>query len=136
MIFDVLIKKMVDAGLGEPGKSLFVQAMGAEVMVGTVFKTPLTGIAVDHYIEGRFISTLQAIVRHTDPVLGMELANKVIAALRVQGPEVHELPSGRTHISLFEPLTMPIQFPRLEGNGLEFSIQFRSVFVTKPAWVA
>lgn len=76
------------------------------------------------------------IVRYADPVQGAELANQFTKALLIKTPEVHTVAGKRIQISLVCPKTLPIQFPRLEGNGLEFSINFKAVFVTKPAWKA
>lgn len=134
MIFDVLEKKLTDAGLVVPGKSLFRQFMGGEVTWGVMLRTPLTGIPIDAEIESRHAVDLQAITRHTDPVAGMALANEVSKVLLIESPEVFELPEGRVHVSMCYPKTLPIQFPRLEGNGLEFSQHFYTVFVTKPTW--
>lgn len=134
MIFDVLTNKLVAAGLGVPGRSIFHNAMGAEVNVGVMLRTPLQGVPVDENIEGRHKADIQVIVRHTDPVEGNALANQVTRALLIEASEVHVIDGKRIQISLFYPKTLPIQFPRLDGNGLEFSINFKAVFVMKPVW--
>jgi hypothetical protein len=56
--------------------------------------------------------------------------------LFVEAPEVHDATAerGRAHISLFYPKSLPIRFPRLEGNGLEWSQHFDAAFGFEPSW--
>lgn len=135
MIFDILEKKLTESGLVVPGESLFRGSMPGETQVGVMTKVPLTGIPVDPHIEGRFRAKIQIITRHTDPVHGEKLANDVSRVLFVETIERHELEDGtKGSIHLFYPMTLPVQFPRLEGNGLEFSQHFEAVWVVDPAW--
>lgn len=130
MIFDILEKKISDAGLGVEGETLFRAFMPAETTIGVMSRVPLEGIPVDPFMPGRHKGRMQIITRHTDPVLGAELANKVSKVLTVWSPEHYEPSSerGSATISLFIPLTLPIQFPRLEGDGIEWSQHFNVVF--------
>lgn len=134
MIFDIVEKKLSDSGLVVPGQSFFRDSMAGETLIGVMTRVPLIGIAIDPYIEGRFRSNLQIITRHVDPVLGEKLANDVSKVLFVEGLERHETENGKCSIHLFYPKTLPVQFPRLEGNGLEFSQHFEAVWVVEPAW--
>jgi len=136
MIFDILGKKLVAAGLVVAGESLFYNDMPGEVTVGVMLRSPLQGIAIDPFIEGWHKSSLQIITRHIDPVAGEALANRVCKALLVESPERYEATEerGPAHINLFYPQTHPIRFPRLEGNGLEWSQHFRAVFGIVPPW--
>lgn len=130
MIFDILEKKIVDAGLGVEGVSLFRSFMPAETIIGVFCRVPLEGIPVDPYIPGRHKGRIQVISRHTDPVLGGQLAVALERALRVDSPEDYPATSerGSARISLFIPETLPIQYPRLDGDGLEWSQHFKAVF--------
>lgn len=134
MIFQVLEKKIAAAGLAVEGESLFRNAMGSEVNVGVLIRPPLTGISIDPFIEGWFKTDIQIIVRHTDPVEGMKLANQISKLLLVEVPEVTTLSEGRVSISMFYPKTLPVQFPRLAGNGYEFSQHFFTAFSVAPTW--
>lgn len=136
MIYDILEKKLADSGLVVPGMSLFRNSMEADVTVGVMIRTPLTGINIDPFIEGWHKAELQVITRHTDPVEGSKLANAVCKALIVESPEFYPASDerGPAHVNVFYPLTLPIQYPRLEGNGLEFSQHFKAVFGFKPDW--
>ncbi len=130
MIFDILEKKIVDAGLAEAGVSLFRSFMPAETPVGVFCRVPLEGIPVDPYIPDRYKGRIQVITRHTDPMLGWQLATSLGKVLRVDSPEEHPATTehGKALISLFIPETLPIQFPRLDGDGIEWSQHFKTVF--------
>jgi hypothetical protein len=136
MIYDILEKKLTDSGLVVAGESLFRNLMPAECKVGVMIRTPLSGIAIDPFIEGWHKTQMQVIVRHTDPVEGAAMAAGVIKTLLVETPEFYEASEerGPAHINVFYPGTLPIQYPRLEGNGLEFSMHFNAAFGFKPNW--
>jgi hypothetical protein len=138
MIFDILEKKLTDSGLVVPGASLFRGTMPAECTVGVMIRTPLTGVDIDPFIEGWHKTQIQVITRHTDPVEGERLAAAVCKVLLVDAVEFHEASAerGPAHINIFYPATLPIQYPRLEGNGLEFSQHFTAAFGFKPSWRA
>lgn len=136
MIYDVLEKKIEAAGLGVVSQTVFREAMPPGVKVGILFRSPLGGINIDPYIPGWYKPRLQVIVRHTDSELGTQMANDVIKALRVESPEFHDSPEiGRVQIAVFTPLQLPIQFPRSDGNGIEWSINFTTAFAFKPSWM-
>lgn len=136
MIYDILEKKLADSGLVVPGTSLFRSTMPHDVSIGVMIRTPLTGITIDPHIEGWHKTQMQVICRHTDPVEGAKFAQQVTKILLVDKPEFYEASDerGPAHINVFYPVTLPIQFPRLEGNGLEFSQHFQAVFGFKPDW--
>jgi hypothetical protein len=136
MIYDILEKKLIDSGLVIPGTSLFRHSMPADAMIGVMIRTPLTGILIDPFIEGWHKTELQVITRHVDPVEGDKMANQVSKILLVEAPETYPATDerGAAHLNVFYPLTLPIQYPRLEGNGLEFSQHFRAAFGFVPGW--
>lgn len=136
MIYDILEKKLIDAGLVVAGQNLFRNTMPHDVKVGVMIRVPLTGIAIDPFIEGWHKTQMQVICRHTDPVEGAKFAANVCKALIVESPEMYEASEerGPAHINVFYPSTLPIQYPRLEGNGLEFSQHFDAAFGFKPNW--
>lgn len=134
MIWDIIIDKLVAADLATPGTNLFINEMAPDVSVGIMLKSPLQGIDVDHYLPNYYTPNLQAIIRHTDPVDGDILANRVIAALRVEQPE-HYPPTterGKAKINLFLPRHLPIRFPRLDGKTIEWSVNFQTSFTFEP----
>ena len=130
MIFDILEQKLVNAGLGVAGVSLFRNYMPPECSVGLMFRAPLIGIKINPHITGWYRTELQLITRHTDPVLGNLLALDAARILKVESLEIYPLSAerGRAQITLFYAETLPIQFPRLEGNGYEWSQHFCAAF--------
>lgn len=133
MIWDILEQKLIDTQLVVPavsGTTLFRHTMPGTATKGVMFKNPLSGIPVDPYLPGFYKPNLQAIVRHIDPEAGDELSQQVIDALQVDEPE--DFPEtakrGRVRIHVFYPNILPIQFPRLEGNGFEWSLNFTTAF--------
>jgi hypothetical protein len=138
VIYDILEKKLIDSGLVVAGVSLFRGFMPAECLVGVMTRTPLTGINIDPFIEGWHKTELQVICRHKDPVDGAKFAADVCKALIVESLETYPASEerGPAHVNLFYPITLPIQYPRLEGHGLEFSQHFKAAFGFKPDWKA
>src|ERR1051326_8856037 len=121
MIWDILEDKVRKANLSVPavdGTTLFRHTMPAVAAKGVMFKNPLAGIKVDPYLPGFYKPSLQAIVRHVDPEEGDILAAQVVAALQIDEPEHNEATDkrGRVRLHVFSPSTLPIQFPRLDGN--------------------
>lgn len=134
MIWDILEKKITDAGLGIAGQTLFRHSMPAEVSRGIMFKNPLVGIVVDPHIPGFHKPDLQCIIRHPDVYEGDTLAEQVQALLTIAGPESYPATAERGAVTLkiFEPKTLPIQYPRLKGNGIEWSLNFITAFNILP----
>lgn len=126
MIYDILEARLIAAGL-VAGQTLFRQTMPAEVPEGAMLRAPLDGVAIDPYMRGHFNDRIQLITRHRDPVEGLALSNQLDKALRFEGQETHPATSERpaTVFKLCYPLTLPIQYPRLDGGGFEASQRFR-----------
>jgi hypothetical protein len=129
MIYDILEDKLTNAGF-TPGESLFRHYMPAETEIGALLRVPLSGVPIDPYIAGWHRVQFQLIIRHLDPVDGMQMALAAAQALKITGPEQYPASDerGAAHLSLFQPATLPIQFPRLDGNGYEFSQHFNAAF--------
>ena len=130
MIYDILEQKILDQRLGVRGSTLFRNTLPDDCVVGVMTKAPLTGIPVDPYIRGQYHVDWQVVIRHTDPVEGNKLANDVAETFMVEAPEWHAASRehGALSLKIFFPKTLPIQFPRLEGNGFEWSQHFTTVF--------
>lgn len=134
MIFDILEEKLKRSLLLVPGETLFRDYMPPEVTIGAMTKVPLQGISIDPHMDDYYRGEMQVITRHTNPVAGAKLALDIDRLLRVRVSEFHD-PSeerGRAEIKLFWPQTLPIRFPRLEGNGFEWSQTFQAVFTFAP----
>lgn len=137
MIYDILETKLISAGLAIEGETLFRETMPAECDIGLMFRSPLEGIDVDPHMPGWFKPTLQLIVRHTSPVEGQKLCDDAIRVLLVRAEERHPATNehGPARIAAFYPAQLPIRYPTLEGNGIEWSVHFTTAFNVEPAWL-
>ncbi|NIH77426.1 hypothetical protein FHV99_004678 [Ochrobactrum sp. P20RRXII] len=130
MIMDILGEKLEKAGLGVRAKSIFHHQFPADITVGTFFRYPLTGISVDPYIPNWHKVRCQVIVRHTSVAEGEKMADAVSRTLTTQAEEVFPATADSPEIRLvrFFPDSLPVRFPRLEGNSIEWSMHFDAVF--------
>lgn len=130
MIYDILEAKLVATGKFQPGVSLFRETMPSECRVGAYFRLPLSGIAVQPSAKNYFSGRIQLIVRHSSIVLGTNLTNDAVEALKVEALEVHSASAERgvAHLTHFYPETLPVRFPTLDGNATEWSVHFRAAF--------
>jgi hypothetical protein len=130
MIWDIISKKIEDAGLGEFGVTIFRGTMPAENKVAIGFFEPLDGITVDPYLPDFYKPTLKVIVRHNKISEGRKLADQVMRLLTVTAEEFYEANADRGEVCLkvFHPRALPIQFPSAVGNLTEWSINFQTAF--------
>lgn len=129
MIYDILEEKLTEAGF-VAGETLFRQFMPSEVSIGVMTRIPLEGIPEDANLPGYYKGRMQLIIRHIDPVEGRQMAKNVVGALRLQG--VQNFPAsaerGPAQLSLFYPESLPIEFPSLDSDSLEWSVHFKTSF--------
>lgn len=129
MIYDILETKLIAGGF-TPGIDLFRNYMSADCAIGVMTRVPLQGLPIDPYIPNYYRGKMQVIVRHKDPVIGAAMSNRVQRLLTVESRETYPANTERgvTHLDLFLAETLPISFPRLDGNSFEWSQHFRCVF--------
>lgn len=130
MIWDIIEQKLVNGGYGQVAVNIFREHMPGDVKIGFMLKSPLSGIPVDPYLPGFHKTPLQVIVRHTDPAVGEVVANNVMKLLSTEAAKSYPATSERGALILHRlmPDRLPIRFPRLEGNGFEWSLNFRAVY--------
>ncbi|MER9176315.1 minor capsid protein [Mesorhizobium sp. M0955] len=133
MIWDIIRTKIEDAGLAVSGADMFEETMPADIKIGIMLRSPLSGIVVDPHIPGFHKPSMQVIVRHTDPVIGRRMALDLVDVLTVVGIEDYDATSARgaIRLSVFYPKTLPIQYPRLDGSCIEWSINFTTAFAVR-----
>ena len=133
MINDILEQKLIADGFVS-GVTLFRDFIPADVGIAVMTKMPLRGLPKDPHIPGRFVGEIQVIVRHTDPVLGEQMAFRIDKVLSTESRQVFSATAtrGETHIDLFYAETLPIKYPRLDSSALEWSQNFKAVFGVKP----
>ncbi|NKX37871.1 hypothetical protein HGG70_08090 [Rhodobacteraceae bacterium R_SAG4] len=132
MIYDILENKLIAGGF-VAGESLFRNHMPAACTVGVMVRGPVSGIPIDPYLPDYYRGKMQVIVRHKDPDEGNRVSAQVQKLLRVDVRELYPASAerGEAHLDQFLPDTMPIFFPRLDGNGYEWSQHFDCAFGMK-----
>jgi hypothetical protein len=130
MIWDIIGQKINTAGLGTFGEDMFVQAMPEDVNQGVAMFAPLDGIRMDPHLPSFYKPTIKIIVRDSKIERGAAKAKQIMDLLTVTGEEVYEANGerGKAVLKVFYPQALPIQFPRLDGNAIEWSINFQTAF--------
>jgi hypothetical protein len=128
MNINCLYNRLIAANLGVEGESLFLHTMPADCRQGILLKMPLTGVVIDYELPGFFCTKVQAIVRAQSQVAGETLAKQVSAALEIRLRSTLAGPPDML-VNWLRPLTLPIVYPRSDGNGLEWSINFEICYV-------
>lgn len=132
MRYDILIDILEKAGLGRAGETIFLDEMPADCKRGILIKTPLSGIRFDHYLPGYFKTRIQVIVRARTRADGNDYAQQVLKALWTQEVKDYTDPAtGDFAMRTLQvlPDTQPISFPRSDGSGVEWSINFAFAYV-------
>ncbi len=114
---DTLLAKLETDGLGTQGVDLFINNIPARVEEATALMSDLMPIdpELPNYRKGRF----QVVVRSRTHAAGYGRAQSVTAALTMENRAL----TGYK-INYSRPQHEPFDFPRSEGNGLEFSVNF------------
>ncbi|OCP21899.1 MULTISPECIES: minor capsid protein [unclassified Ensifer] len=133
MIWDIIVKKIVDAGLGVSGETIYRSTIPADAKVAIGLFEPLDGIHVNPSLPDFYKPGLKVIVRHNKISEGRKLANDLMKLLTVTAEEIYEANAerGRVHLKVFYPKALPIQFPSAVGNLTEWSINFQTAFTMK-----
>lgn len=132
MRIDLLANQLASQGVGIIGKTIFAHYMPAECEQGVLIKLPIGGIEHDNYMPGFYKSRIQAIVRAQSESKGEKLSDKVIQALvHKQTKDYFDQPGSKfaMRINYLLQDQLPIRYPRLDGNGIEWSLNFLTSFV-------
>jgi len=134
MIFDILESKLIAAGF-TAGTDLFRGTIPADTSIGVMMRSSLTGFRVDPEIPHYYKGEIQVITRHVSPGEGSAMADRVMRKLTMQaGSESYPATGdrGAVMIKRFVPQSLPIEYPRLTGNGFELSQTWDVVFTMQP----
>jgi hypothetical protein len=108
-----------------PLNTIYLHRMG-EVPAGVLLRLPPDGIKHDWNMPGYHCTNLQAIVRHADQEAGDTMADKVERALKISNMEFSTAGTLKLRIKQMYPMTKPIIYPRSDGNGIEWSLTFKT----------
>ena len=132
MRIDLLANHLASQGVGIVGKTIFAHHMPAECTEGVMLKLPIAGIDHDNYMPGYYRSRFQAIVRAQSESRGEKLSEQVVKAMvHQQTKDYLDQPGNRFAMRINYLLRdqLPIRYPRLDGNGIEWSLNFITSFV-------
>lgn len=138
MRVDLLAQYLAEQGLGAAGVDLFAHRMPEDCPKGVVVRLSHTGVPVNLYIPGYYKTTdLQVIVRSPDQQGGDQLAAAVNQALTFYNKTFVD-DAGREVMTIKQiyPTHLPIVFPRLTGEELEWSTNFSVAYDWTGAVVA
>lgn len=118
------LASLIDAeGIATSGVDLYVNTLPADITAGVMLRDPLMGHEIDEGLRGFFSSEFQMIVRDADIDAGHARAEKIAQALTVAN-----VGNAEVWISWCRPMTLPISYPRSDGDDIEISIRFRLGF--------
>lgn len=126
MNLEPLAQKLSDDGIATAGVDLFIHNMPSNVTKAVLLLSNLTGTPIDFELPGYRRTSFQAIIRHTDYVQGLALANEVSEALTFKSGESI---LDTLHIKHILPRHEPVVFPVSEGDFLEISVNFDAVYI-------
>ena len=132
MRIDLLANYLDSQNVGTIGRTLFAHHMPADCVEGVLLKLPINGIEQDNYMPGFYKSPLQAIVRAQSEARGEKLSAQVIKVLTHKQTKDYVDQPGNVfamRINFLLPEKLPIRYPRLDGNGIEWSLNFMTSFV-------
>lgn len=129
MKLNILSKKLQDAGLGVEGQSLFLYELPGTVAEGIVIKSPLDGIKIDHELTNFFKTPIQVIVRSSSHASGELLAAKISDLLSTEQSDIWTDGTNSIRINYCRLVSLPIRYPRSDGNGIEWSLNFDFCYV-------
>ena len=134
MRYDLIVGALQTAGVGVVGTNLFVHRMDADCKLGIMVRGPIDGVPVDVDLPNYYKHSMQLIVRAADQLTGDALMASAIAALTTQQPRVFNDSNGNLLMQLnhLVPRTLPRVYPRLDGQGIEISVDFNTNYVMPP----
>lgn len=123
MKIETIAQVLQTAGIGTIGTDLFYHTM-PDVEEGVLLRLPLNGVRVDPELPLFFRTKLQVILRTLTFAEIDARAQEIIDTLVMQRRQFPGL-----WINYIRLYTLPITFPRSEGNTLETSINFDCCYV-------
>lgn len=109
---------IAEAGLGTPGVDLFVGTIPGDVASGIMVRPPLNPAEIDEGMDGHIDETIIVIVRDPDMAEGYARAKALMSALKKI-----EHRQGDIYFSWIRPESMPVSYPRGDGDEIETSLR-------------
>lgn len=112
-------------GLGEQGKTLFINHMPQDATNAVLLRERLIGAQLDHDLPGYIKFQFQVIVRSSNYLAGQTLATDIAKYLRLHGGQ--EL--GEYHVKYVRPQNVPVPYPISSGELVEWNTDFDACVV-------
>lgn len=130
MRLDILAQLLEDTGLGVQGQSIFIHRMDAECTKGILLRLPIAGVETDFNLPDYYRAEFQAIVRAQIQAEGDVLAKSVTAALTFYNRDFFDTNGVfQLQVKQMYPAKLPIVYPRSDGHGIEWSLNFCAAYV-------
>lgn len=114
---DAIVQALVDANVGQIGKTVFHTHMPANVLRGVLVLARVP-IMIDKYTTTRK-GDFQVVARAATILDAHELALQAVAALTTEGATI-----GEVRFHFIKPEHEPLVFQRTEGSQFEASVNY------------
>lgn len=132
MKIELLTKWLEDGGLGTRGVDIYAHRMDADCKKGIVLRLPLEGVKHDWNLPGYHKADIQAIVRAAKQTEGDALSEQVTARMTMYNKDFFDESDNLVMIvKQMLPRNLPIVYPRSDGQGIEWSIDFATAWVMR-----
>jgi len=115
---------IVDGGLGQKGRDLFIYQMPPDVTQGILVRGNYNGSPINWEMPEYFHDEFQIVIRAKTVDAGLRLADAVSALLTISNRTI----GGAMDVKFIRPRHKPVVFPRSDGSNVEFSINFDAVY--------
>jgi|SaaInlStandDraft_7_1057024.scaffolds.fasta_scaffold36118_4 hypothetical protein len=111
-------------GIGTVGRDIFLYNMPDSINVGILFTSSLSGTKIDHELPNYRKRNFQIIVRSDNYVDGLAISESIMGVLDFANTDVDNY-----FVKFVRPRTEPVVYPVSEGDYIEFSLNFETVFI-------
>lgn len=124
MNLEMIADKLQNDGVGNKGKTIFINHMPVEATAGVLLRPPYVGTPIDYELPGYRKTKFNAAVRGKNYREADILAKKVMESLTFYEAQMPGL-----DVRYVRPITEPVSFPVSEGSMVEFLVIFEAVYV-------
>ena len=119
-----LIDRLEQGGVGQPGRTLFINMIPADATRGVLLRNPLIGTKINYELPGYYKTEFQVIARAGSYEAAEMLIEKTVKQLTLG----HGERLGNYVLRHCRPQTEPSAYPLSKGNLLEFAVDFDVAF--------
>ncbi len=124
MNLEVIIDRLEQKGVGESGKSLFINFIPQD-LTGILLRDYFGGTRVDHELPGRFKAKFMLIARERDYESARALVIAASKALTVKSREQ----LGSVAFDYMRPMGLPFAYAPTPGQNVEVALNLECCYV-------